>query len=81
MIKRTGKSNQEHMNDLKKQVMKAMEEVGTQLEAEVKMVTPVDTGTLRRSITSKTTDEGDKIVTEVGSYGVNISAPYYGDIV
>lgn len=51
-------------------VLKAMKEVGMELEAEIKLVTPVDTGALRRSITNKTTDKGDTIETEVGSYGI-----------
>ncbi|WP_313757186.1 HK97 gp10 family phage protein [Tissierella sp.] len=51
-------------------VLRAMKEVGMELEAEIKLVTPVDTGALRRSITNKTEDKGDTIETEVGSYGI-----------
>lgn len=55
-------------------VLKAMKEVGMELEAQVKLNTPVLTGTLKRSITNSTTDKGDVIETEVGSYGVEYAA-------
>jgi len=61
---------EEAKKQMHEKAMKAMKEAGFMLESEVKMVTPVDTGALRRSITNKTTDEGSKITTEIGSYGI-----------
>ncbi|MCK9443156.1 MAG: HK97 gp10 family phage protein [Tissierellaceae bacterium] len=62
------------IDEAKKQMhdkaVKAMQEIGMELEAQVKPNTPVLTGTLRRSITNKVDDKGDKIELEIGSYGV-----------
>ena len=66
-----GISIEEAKKQMHDKVLKAMKEVGMELEAQVKLNTPVVTGTLRRSITNKTTDKGDIIETEVGSYGVS----------
>lgn len=69
-IKREGKSPDEHYQDAHKKLLKAMEESMKMVEADAKLKVGVDTGTLRRSITSKVEDKGDKIEGEAGSYGV-----------
>lgn len=67
MIKRTGKSNQEHMNDLKKGIMKAMEESVVMVQSDAQLNVGVDTGRLRSSLTHDVVDKGDKIQGQVGS--------------
>lgn len=60
---------------------KAMEEILLMVEADAKMLSPVRTGTLRRSITHQQRTEGDKVFGAVGStieyaYFAELKKPY-----
>lgn len=60
---------------------KAMEEILLMVEADAKMLAPVKTGTLRRSITHQQQTEGDKVFGTVGSaieyaYWAELKRPY-----
>ncbi|HHV26003.1 MAG TPA: HK97 gp10 family phage protein [Tissierellia bacterium] len=70
MVKRVGKSPDEHYQETHGKLVKSLEEGMKMVEADAKLRVGVDTGTLRRSITSKVEDKGDKIQGEAGSYGV-----------
>jgi len=48
--------------------LKAMERAVTIIETDAKLICPVDSGTLKRSITHEVNDGGNKIIGEVGSY-------------
>ena len=65
---------EEAKKQMHEKVLKAMKEVGMELEAEVKLVTPVLTGALRRSITNNIEDKGEKVELEIGSYGIEYAA-------
>ena len=67
MIKREGKSADEHYNDAHSKLLKAMEESMKMVEADSKLLVGVDTGRLRASLTSQVEDKGDKIVGECGT--------------
>lgn len=62
------------IDEAKKQMhdkaIKALTEGLMMIEADAKLKVGVDTGTLRRSLTHKVEDKGEKILGEVGSYGV-----------
>lgn len=81
MIKRKGKSPDEHYQEAHQKLLKAMEESVMMVEADAKLLSPVDTGRLRTSITHDVKDEGDKIVGECGTnceYGfyASLHTPY-----
>lgn len=65
-----GISIEQAKKQIHEKALKAMKESGMQLEAQVKLNTPVLTGALRRSITSKVEDKDNKIELEIGSYGI-----------
>jgi hypothetical protein len=56
---------------------KAMEEILLMVEADAKMIAPVKTGTLRRSITHEQQTEGDKVYGAVGS---NVEYAYWAEL-
>lgn len=56
--------------------LKAMEKAVTIIEADAKLICPVDSGTLKRSITHEVNDGGNKIIGEVGS---NVEYAYWAE--
>lgn len=62
MYKSNRKAVERALKDAKKQTL---EKIGFLVEAEAKLRTPVDTGTLRRSITSRTEEESVTIGTNI----------------
>lgn len=65
-----GKTIDEAKKDMKEKAIKALEEGLLMIEADAKLLAPVKTGTLRRSITHQIVEEDGKVYGEVGSYGV-----------
>lgn len=67
------------IEEAKKQIhekaIKALTEGLMMILADSQLKVGVDTGTLRRSLTYKVEDKGEKIEGEVGSYGVNKICP------
>lgn len=62
---------EEAKKQMHNRAIKALTEGLLMIEADSKLKCGVDTGTLRRSITHKVEDKGEKIEGEVGSYGVS----------
>lgn len=56
---------------------KAMEEILLMVEADAKILSPVDTGTLRRSITHSQSETKDSVVGVVGS---NVEYAYFAEL-
>ena len=67
MVKRVGKSVDEHCNDAHNKLIKAMEKSMKMVEADAKLLVGVDSGRLRASLTSQVEDIGDKIIGECGT--------------
>ena len=67
MIKRIGKSADEHYKEAHNKIVKAMEESMKIIEADSKLLVGVDSGRLRASLTSQVEDKGDKIIGECGT--------------
>lgn len=70
------KIDEELKNNMAK-IEKAMEEILLMVEADAKMLSPVKTGTLRRSITHEQQTEGDKVHGAVGS---NVEYAYWAEL-
>ena len=67
MIKRVGKSAEEHAQELQVRLLKGLEKGVKAIESDAKVRVGVDTGNLRRSITSDVVMRGNSIVGKVGS--------------
>lgn len=65
---------EEAKKQMHEKALKALGEGLLMVEADAKLSVGVDTGTLRRSITHKIEDKGDKIIGEVGS---NVEYAFY----
>lgn len=61
---------EEAKKQMHEKAIKALTEGLMMIQADAQLKCGVDTGTLRRSITHKVDDKGEKIEGEVGSYGV-----------
>lgn len=64
------KTIDEAKKEMREKAVKALQEGLLMIEADAKLLAPVKTGTLRRSITHQIVEEDNKIYGEVGSYGV-----------
>ncbi|MGF7057188.1 HK97 gp10 family phage protein [Brassicibacter mesophilus] len=72
-----GKTIEQAKKDMREKAKKALEEGLLMIEADAKLMCPVDTGTLRRSITHDVKEEDDKIVGEVGT---NVEYAYFAEL-
>lgn len=64
------KTVEEAKKEMRIKAIKALEEGLLMIEADAKLITPVDTGTLRRSITHNVKERDNRVIGEIGSYGV-----------
>lgn len=62
---------EEAKKQMNEKALRALTEGLMMIEADAKLKVGIDTGTLRRSMTHKVEDKGEKIEGEVGSYGVD----------
>lgn len=67
---------QRAIQDIRARRKRAVEEVCLIVEADAKQLCPVDTGTLKRSITHKVKDEENKTLGAVGS---NVEYAYWAE--
>lgn len=69
---------EEAKKQMHEKALKAMKESMMMIEADAKLLVGVDTSALKRSITHDVEDEGNKIIGEVGSYGIEYA--YYHEL-
>lgn len=73
---RRGISIEEAKRQMKEKAKRAIKESMLMIEADAKLLCPVDTGRLRSSITHQVIEDDDKIIGEVGS---NVEYAYFAE--